>query len=144
MNPTMDYILANPAPGHEKVKRAFASKDFFEVDSPTMKMRYSEVVWRTLPAVDLPKDIRSKFANKTMAVTGFEVDLLRKTRDGTGVESVPAYHSYNHHYGVSLISSASKLKLDAAGRATGPDMGHGKILEFETEEGITTPPNARL
>jgi hypothetical protein len=47
-----------------------------------MKMKYSEVVWRTLPAVDLPANIRSRYANSSMAVTGFEVDLYRKLPNG--------------------------------------------------------------
>lgn len=142
MLPGMKYILSNPAPGAEGQTREFASSEYFEVDSTTMKFKYSEVIWRTLPAVDLPSEIVQRFANKTMAVTGFEVDLLRTVNGKT--ESVPAYESYNHHYGVSLISKAAKLKLDENGLATGPDMGHGKILEFESDDAYTAPPDARL
>jgi hypothetical protein len=65
-----------------------------------MKMKYSQVLWTTLPPVKLPADIIARYANSSMAVTGFEVDVLRKN-NGTGTtESVPAYESYNHHYGV--------------------------------------------
>jgi hypothetical protein len=109
-----------------------------------MKMRYSEVVWRTLPAVALPQEIISRYAGRTMAVTGFEVDLLRNNRTTGKTEPVAAYDSYNHHYGVSLVSSAVRLKLDAEGRAMGPDLGHGKMLEFETVGGADPPPDARL
>ena len=92
LNPTMPYVISNPAPGHEGESREFASAaTYFEVDSPKMRMRYSEVLWRTLPAVALPEAIVAKYANGTMAVTGFEVDVLRET--GDGVESVAAYHS---------------------------------------------------
>jgi len=138
MNPGMQYAIGNPRPGQEGKSRHFSGQDFFEVDSPVMKMKYSEVAWRTLPAVDLPKDIISRYANSSMAVTGFEVDVLRRTTNGT--ESVPAYQSYNHHYGVGLHSTAVNMKLDANGQATGPDMGHGKILEFELRDGVEAPP----
>merc|ERR1711871_1258 len=144
MIPEMKYELSNPAPGHEGETRKFTSSEFFEVESPTMKMKYSEVVWTTLPAVTLPEYILTRFANTTMAITGFETNVYRKTANGQE-EPVAAYDNYNHHYGVSLVSSAAKLKLDAEGRATGPDMGHGKVLEFETREDIDAPPaTARL
>ena len=42
-----------------------------------MQMQYSEVAWRTLPAVPLPAEIVARYANSTMAITGFEVDVLR-------------------------------------------------------------------
>merc|ERR1719502_1885745 len=79
-----------------------------------------------------------------MAVVGFETDLLRVDPKTNKTVPVPAYESYNHHYGVSLVSQAAKLKLDAEGRATGPDMGHGKMLEFETRPGEAPPAGARL
>ena len=143
MNP-MAYTISNPMPGQEDKTCAFASTEFFEVDSPTMNMKYSEVAWRTLPAVSLPKELMSRYAKSTMAVTGFEVDVLRRLPDNT-TESVPAYQSYNHHYGVNIHSSAVKLKLDANGEPTGPDMGHGKVFEYEARFDVKTPPaDARL
>jgi hypothetical protein len=107
MNPGMQYTISNPRPGQEGASRQFSGQDFFEVDSPVMKMKYSEVAWRTLPAVDLPHDIVSRYANSSMAVTGFEVDVLRRTANG-GTESVPAYQSYNHHYGCLLSVLATR------------------------------------
>ena len=114
MNPTMKYVVSNPAPGHEGESREFATSDYFEVDSPVMDMKYSQIVWTTLPAVDLPKAVVDKYANSTMAVTGFEVDLLRKNPTTGKLESVPAYENYNHHYGVELLSTAVKLKYVVA------------------------------
>ena len=126
MNP-MSYRIMNPAPGQEGKTRAFYSSEYFEVDSPTMQMQYSEVAWRTLPAVPLPAEIVARYANSTMAITGFEVDVLRAL-PGNKTESVPAYQSYNHHYGVTLHSNAVQAKLGADGEPTGVDMGHGKLL----------------
>jgi rubredoxin len=145
MNPTMAYTISNPAPGQEGISRKFTSTNFFEVDSAVMKMKYSEVCWRTLPGVPLPADIRAKYANSSMAVVGFEVDVLRRNPATNKTESVPAYQSYNHHYGVQLHSSAVKLRTDANGQPTGADMGHGKLLEYDLVPGVRAPPaGARL
>ena len=43
MNPTMKYVVSNPAPRHEGASQSFASSSYFEVDSPTLSMQYSEV-----------------------------------------------------------------------------------------------------
>eukprot|EP00658_Telonema_sp_P-2_P009209 TRINITY_DN13468_c0_g1_i6.p1 TRINITY_DN13468_c0_g1~~TRINITY_DN13468_c0_g1_i6.p1 ORF type:complete len:322 (+),score=66.69 TRINITY_DN13468_c0_g1_i6:62-1027(+) len=144
MNAGLTYTISNPAPGHQSVSPPFVG-EYFEVDSPTLRMQYSQVYWQTLPPAELPADIVSRFANKTMAVTGFEVDLLRQNNLTGQEESVPAYQSYNHHYSPNLVSAAVQLKLDANGQATGVDRGHGKILEFELRnKSDPPPPNARL
>lgn len=140
MNPGMQYTISNPAPGQEGKSREFASSNFFEVDSPVMRMRYSEVAWRTLAPVALPAEVVSRYAKSTMAVTGFEVDVLRRNNATGKTESVPAYQSYNHHYGVGLHSTAVRMLVDANGQAMGPDMGHGKILEFALRDDVEAPP----
>ncbi|KAK7254774.1 hypothetical protein SO694_00131053 [Aureococcus anophagefferens] len=50
LNPTMPYTITNEAPGHEGESREFSGAAYFDVDSPVLTMRYSEVAWRTLPA----------------------------------------------------------------------------------------------
>ena len=142
MNP-MAYTIANPAPGQEGKTRSFYSSEFFEVDSPPMKMKYSEVAWRSLPAVQLPTHITERYANSTIAITGFEVDVLRPLPNNK-TESVPAYQSYNHHYGVTMHSAAVQVKLGADGEPAGMDMGHGKLLEFELRDDAAAPADARL
>ena len=142
LNPTMPYTITNEAPGHEGESREFSGAAYFDVDSPVLTMRYSEVAWRTLPAVPLPADVVAKYANATIAVTGFEVDVLRDLGNGA-TESVAAYDSYNHHYGVQLLSSAVRLSYDATGAATGTFYGHTKVLDMEVAEGAA-PPGARL
>ena len=71
--------------------------------------------------------------------------MLRPLADGK-FESVPAYQSYNHHYGVSLSSTAVKAALDSNGLPKGKELGHGKVLTFEMRENLSPPPpaNARL
>jgi hypothetical protein len=138
----MPYTITNEAPGHEGESREFSGAAYFDVDSPVLTMRYSEVAWRTLPAVPLPADVVARYANATIAVTGFEVDVLRDLGNGA-TESVAAYDSYNHHYGVQLLSSAVRLSYDAFGAATGTFYGHTKVLDMEVAEGAA-PPGARL
>jgi len=104
-------------------------------------MQYAEVFWQTLPAVALPAEIVSRFQNSSIAITGFEVNVLRRNNVTGEEESVPAYQSYNHHYSPNIISSALRLKLDKNGEPMGPDHGHGKILEFELRDDVPKPPS---
>jgi len=108
------YRIANPAPGYETHAFGFASSASFEVLSPPIRSRYSEVVWRTLAPVPLPPDIIAQYNSSVMAVTGWEVDTVRVT-NGTITESVPAYQSYNHHYTAQLRGAASRLPAWAVG-----------------------------
>jgi hypothetical protein len=43
MNP-VQYTIANPAPGFEGHSYPFTG-EYFEVESPTLKMQYAEVFW---------------------------------------------------------------------------------------------------
>ena len=58
--------------------------------------QYGEVFWTMMDEVKLPQYIVTRFANKTMAVTGYEADSVRQRADGTE-EHVPLYDQYNHH-----------------------------------------------
>ena len=70
------YQIANPAAGHAAHRFGFRnSSAYFEVYSPWIESRYSEVVWRSLDAVPLPADVVAKYDGRTMAVTGFEVNV---------------------------------------------------------------------
>jgi hypothetical protein len=93
MNP-VQYLIANPGPNgaREQSHRG----DFFEIYGPETKSQYSEVFWspQTTP---LPADIVSKYHGKTIAVTGYEVDIVRQDAHGNE-EHVPCYEQYNHHY----------------------------------------------
>ena len=89
---------------------------------------------RTLDPVPLPADVVALYANATMAITGFEVDLLRKTANGS-LESVSALDSYNHHYSAQIYSSA----LEVTGSH---NFGHHTVLDFDQVR--DAPPGARL
>jgi hypothetical protein len=143
MNP-VQYTISNARPGYEGKTWPFYG-EYFEVDTPTLKMRYSEVFWNSLEPVALPADVIARYANRTIAFTGFEVNVFRRDNI-TGKEfPVPAYQSYNHHYSPNIFSSYVKLMLDHYGKPMGHDSGHGKILQFKLREDLPAPPpDARL
>lgn len=82
------------------------------------------MVWDVLPDVPLPADIVSRFDNKTMFITGFEVDVRRK-QNGTEV-SVPCYESYNHHY-VAYLHGKRALSRRAE------VLSHDSAVEFRLD-----------
>ena len=79
------------------MKTNFDKLCFFEVYSPPIRSRYAGVVWRLLDPVPLPPEVVAQYSGAAMAVTGFEVDVVRKDSDGAD-QSVPNFQSYNHHY----------------------------------------------
>ena len=115
MNRGVKYLIANSPPGHEDMPRSFSPKsEYFEVLSPPIRSRYAGVVWRVLEAVPLPPDVVRRYNDSVMAVTGYEVDVLRK--DATGnLASVPNYQSYNHHYTSALHGAGAALAPHVAG-----------------------------
>merc|ERR1719482_1032949 len=58
-------------------------------------------------AVPVPEEISKRFAGKTMAITGYEVDQVMKTDKGD--VPVPINHAYNHHYVAWLKSEQAEL-----------------------------------
>ena len=72
-----------------------------------MKSQYSEVIWRMLDPVPLPKNIRDRFAGKSMAITGYEIDQVRRTPSGD--VPVPITWAYNHHYMAYITSEKAEL-----------------------------------
>lgn len=129
MNSNVKYIVSNPPEGEEGRQYGFVG-EFFEIYSPPITTRYSEVYWRTMDAVPLPAAIVQRYANSSMAITGYEVDLVRRD-NVTGDTSVPCYQSYNHHYVANIVSSQASYDVDAQGQPTGPNHGHGRMLQFK-------------
>jgi hypothetical protein len=82
--------------------------DYFEIYSPTISSLYSQVFWTRLPSVDLPIDIVERFKGKTMAVVGFEMDQVRRTKEGD--VSVPINVAYNHHFESTMIGGGARFE----------------------------------
>ena len=91
------YKIANSA---SYVAEYTSQQKFFDVYSKPIKTLYSEVHWRSHGKIPLPDDIIENFADKVMAVVGYEVDQVQA--DGT---SVPITWAYNHHYCAWLMNS---------------------------------------
>lgn len=87
------YRIANPNPASPPYSTEFTS-EFFDVYSLPIRSQYAEVFWRMMDPVPLDERIVARFANKTMAVVGYEVDQVRRT--AAGDVPVPITHAYNH------------------------------------------------
>ena len=94
MNP-FKYKIANPTSNTPSTIPFHG--EYFEVLGPETTTQYSQVFWKSQP-VDLPNKIIQRFDNKIMAVTGYEVDIVRTNADDNTTTSVASYEIYNHHY----------------------------------------------
>ena len=98
-----DYTIAGGvAPGATAPFSTVSSEydaegvEFFDVYSPVIRTRYSQVYWTMMSPVQLPADIVARFANKTMAITGHEADQVMKGAGPGGEDvSVPITWAYN-------------------------------------------------
>lgn len=129
------YVLSQTPGAHDtqsKFPASYAdypgSATYFDVYSPPITTLYSQVFWKGLAPVELPKDIVSRFDNKGMAVIGYEVDQVRRTPEGD--VSVPINVAYNHHFESNMVGKHAALeKIHLSGpddpMARAHDMGHG-------------------
>ncbi len=100
-NMNADEYLLSQTPGGDRTQERFPTRfaeygrsiESFDVYSPPISQLYSQVFWKGLPPVDLPKDVVERYKGKGMAVVGFEMDQVR-TVNGTDV-SVPINAVYN-------------------------------------------------
>ena len=113
-----DYILS-PTPKGQDVQSKFPTnfKDYprgvesFDVYSPTVRSYYSQVFWKGLPPVDLPKDIVERYAGVGMAVVGFEMDQVRIGAGPNGEDvSVPINVAYNHHFESNMVGGNARFE----------------------------------
>lgn len=96
------------------------SSEFFDVYSPEIRTRYSEVYWRMQDPVPLPAYIQDRFNQSIIAIVGYEVDQVRKTPSGD--VSVPITWAYNHHYCAWLSGKKTKL---VKSKGANPELNHG-------------------
>lgn len=90
----------------------FASKgqEYFDVYSDNITSRYGEVYWTQMPDVKLPADIVARFANSTIAITGYETDQLILFPNGSETP-LSINWVYNHHYVFTLLGAKAQMKL---------------------------------
>ena len=89
---------------------------------PPQATHYGQVFWTDQGNNAIPADIVKRFANKTMAIMGYEQDQVMVTPTGKpGVNpaedvSVPINWAYNHHYMAWMTGAHSELrKVPTAG-----------------------------
>lgn len=109
------YKIANPSRDENSYSTDYDdATEFFDVYSPPIKTRYSEVFWKVLNLLDLPEEIVERFSdNKVMAVIGYEPDQVQ-VNEVTGEEKpVPITWAYNHHY-VAVLWNYKKARVSAS------------------------------
>merc|ERR1719499_2697219 len=107
INMNGEYVIANPDPASKVQWSTEMTDEYFDVYSPPIQSRYAEVFWTMMDHVPIPDDVRKRFANKTMLVTGYESDQVQRTPKGD--VSWPITHAYNHHFEAWLYGAKSEL-----------------------------------
>ena len=118
----------------------YASKghEYFDVWGPEIATHYAEVFWTDQGYNPLPEHIVKRFANKTMAITGYEMDQVMVRPVGhPGVNasadvSVPINWAYNHHYMMWVTGAGATMERVAAD----PDdvSAHGAPTKWQAVE----------
>jgi len=106
-----EYLIANPnrqAPTPYSTDYGAKNAEYVDLYTPPIRTVYGEVFWTMMDPIPLPKDLVARFANKTMAVVGYEVDQVYRTPEGD--QSVPIIWAYNHHYEAYLLGKYSRLE----------------------------------
>lgn len=108
--------------------------EFYDAYSAPITTRYSQVWWQPLPPTKLPADMVQKYANKKMAIIGWEIDQVVKGKTSKEDVSVPISASYNHHYVSHIVgagASFQKIYLDGPNDPRAKELakhsGHGMI-----------------
>ena len=67
-----EYTIAGNPPGFSTVSADYdkGNVEYFDIYSPLVKTRYSQVYWTMMESVPLPPALVQRFAGKVMAVTG--------------------------------------------------------------------------
>mmetsp|Transcript_96075 Transcript_96075/g.213935 ORF Transcript_96075/g.213935 Transcript_96075/m.213935 type:complete len:518 (-) Transcript_96075:39-1592(-) len=84
--------------------------EFFEVYSAPIHLQYAEALHRFADRLYIPKELEQRFAGRTMAVTGYEINW--QVLDESG-EWRPAKctEAYTHHYQLYLFSSNASAEV---------------------------------
>eukprot|EP00980_Cylindrotheca_fusiformis_P016758 scaffold5048_cov121-Cylindrotheca_fusiformis.AAC.9 len=110
-------------------------REYFEVYSKKIKSLYSQVHWKSHGSMSLPKNIVNRFSGgKLMAITGYEVDQVRRTESGEEV-AVPITWAYNHHYVAYVLNSkkARLVKKKIPNEVSRRGMNHGAQEHWQAE-----------
>jgi len=134
-----DYLIANPNTlSKVSYSTDYGTKnaEYFDLYSPPIQTVYGEVFWTMMDPIPLPADIVARFANKTIAIVGYEVDQVY--REATGDVPVPIIWAYNHHYEAYLLGAHSSLDLVKSTDQMAMGRNHGASSFYEIR---STNPN---
>merc|ERR1719369_1390948 len=80
INMNGEYLLSNANPSASGKWNSdygkFKDVEFFDVYSPPISTKYSEVYWTMMDPVPLDEKLVERFAGKTMAIIGYETDQV--------------------------------------------------------------------
>eukprot|EP00041_Stephanoeca_diplocostata_P025952 m.691955 g.691955 ORF g.691955 m.691955 type:complete len:857 (+) comp22858_c0_seq1:64-2634(+) len=127
------YTIANPLTPASAVRKFRG--EYFEMYGSWQTTRYADVDWHPDP-VPLPSDIIKRFDDKVMAITGYEVNIVRTGADGSD-ELVSTFEQYNHHYsgfmtGKNIVQLPSAVLTAEQNNTKG---SHGDVLPVWGLEG---------
>ena len=136
------YEIANGLDSNKKgYATDYSNAEYFDVYSPLIRTNYAQVFWAQMETVPLPPEIIERFANRTMAIVGYEVDQVRRVPNAAGEMqdvSVPITHAYNHHY----IASLSNNRQGRMVSRPVPEALQHKVMTHGTEEVWDFMPNS--
>ena len=146
MNGPHLYGIANPNMSSGYFSTNFTdispNAEYFDVYTSPITSRYADVYWTMMPEIPLSKEIVSRFNNKVMAITGYEMDQVIVYPNKTE-ESIPCTWSYNHHYVAHLQGANSKMvKVKSSPNYEMWDYSHGpESYKFVTINESASPNN---
>ena len=112
-----------------------------EIVGPPIKLRYGEVHNAWQPPIDFPDEVKQKFANKTMPIVDWTVDIVYKNGS-----QVPLYDTYNHvsplRRSLSLSLSLSQLlttSLPALHTLRRDPSRHAEVPRHDAGRALWTP-----
>ena len=137
------YNIANPHP-NGKFSGIYSRDDstlkYFDVYSPPITTRYGQIYWTMMDAVPLPADVIARFANKTMAIRGYECNQVMKSPNGD--IPVPINAAYNHHHTGNIVGVNARLVEKVLTPGSEEAMfAHGAATTWIAED--TRPPHLR-
>lgn len=121
-----------------------ASSEYFDVYSHPITSRYAEVYWTMMPPVELPETIVKRFADKTIAIVGYEVDQVFVNPDGSE-SPVPITWAYNHHYEAYLRNAKASFMSVNPNSSIDDDFGqynHGAKAQWKLRNYSASNPNS--
>ena len=76
----------------------FASKGFesFDIYTPEIASKYAETFWTDMPNLTLPPSIVSRFKGKTIAIQGYEMDMVTHTLTPTNTHDTIIAYTHTH------------------------------------------------